>query len=148
MLNPALFAALTASATERYEAADQAAMPASLAFLVAPLVLHRATREALPTRINSHWARWTSSNPILVAGFPARAAELAGPVRDGLRFGLRHNTLVLTGSGGLTGGLPRDARVSGEGDVAEIVRRAGFVGRWLTRLDRPATAFALLGVTP
>jgi hypothetical protein len=147
MLNPALVAAMTASAIERYEAESAQPMPWAAPFLIAPLVLHRDTRDALPRRITTHWGRWVSDHPVLQAGFAPRAVSLVEPVRDGLRFGLSIGALRLT-EGALTGGLLSNARVDEEGDVAAIIRAAGFVGRWLTRLDRTATAFALLGVTP
>lgn len=148
MLNPALIAALTASAIERYRAESGRPMPWAFPFLIAPLVLHRETREALPRRITIHWAPWVSNHPVLQAGFAPRALSLVEPVRDGLRFGLSVGALRLAGGGALTGGLASNARVEAVGDVAAITRAAGFVGRWLTRLDQPATAFALLGVAP
>lgn len=148
MLNPALIAALTASAVERYGAASGQPMPWAFPFLIAPLVLHRDTREALPQRITTHWARWVSDHPLLEAGFAPRSLSLVEPVRDGLRFGLSIGALGLAEGRALTGGLASNARVDGDGDVAAIIRASGFVGRWLTRLDQPATAFALLGVTP
>jgi hypothetical protein len=33
-------------------------------------------------------------------------------------------------------------------ELADIVAKAGLVGKWLTKLDQPATAFAVLGVKP
>src|SRR5258705_13710809 len=86
MLNPALLAAVAAAAAEEYERAADDPMPWALSFLVAPLVLHRATREALPKSTRSHLSTWVTNNPILRAGFPQRAQSLTGPVREGLRF--------------------------------------------------------------
>lgn len=149
MLNPALIAALTAAAIEGHERESKQALPGAMPFLITPLVLHRDTRNALPTRISTHWARWVSGHALLQAGFALRAISLVEPVRDGLRFGLNQGSLQLTEDGAFIGGLAARARLSETtGDVADIIRSAAFVGRWLTRLDRPATAFALLGVAP
>lgn len=148
MLNPALLSVVIAAAAEEYTRATGEPMPSSFAFLIAPLVLHRDTREALPKRTNSHWATWLSSNPVLQAGFPLRARSLVEPVRDGLRFGVTNGVLTFAAEGAITGGLASSARRATVGDLASVVSAAGFVGRWLTRLDRPATAFALLGVAP
>jgi hypothetical protein len=148
MLNPALIAALTAAAAEEFERAADRPMPWSLAFLVAPLVLHRDTREALPRRTNTHWSRWVSSHPVLQAGFAPRALSLVEPVRDGLRFGLEHGALRIAEDGSLIGSLAPKARPEPKGDIRQLIRAAGFVGKWLTTLDQPATAFALFGVTP
>lgn len=147
MLNPALLATVTAAAAVTYEENAGTPMPASLAFLVAPLVLHRGTREALPTKTSTHWATWLGRNEVLRAGVPARARSLVGPVREGLRFGLAHGVLTLDGDAGLSGHLA-SRRPDTVGDLPDLVRAAGLVGRWLTRLDRPATAYALLGVAP
>lgn len=148
MLNPALLAALTAAAAELYEDRAGQPMPVSLAFLVAPLVLHHDTRDGLPRTTRTHWSTWLAREPILRAGFPGRAKSLVGPVRDGLRFGLAHGVLTLDDNAGLSGHLARHAKPEQLGDMPELLSAAGFVGRWLVKLDRPSTAYALLGVTP
>lgn len=145
LLNPALFAAITATAALGYDSKVDQPMPLSLAFITAPLVLHRATRDALPTRIDSHLTKWVIDNPAVVEGFGVRARALVTPVREGLRFGLRTGALTLDDEGlvGHTRGKP-----SGLGDIATLINRAGFTGRWFTQSDSPATVFALLGVEP
>lgn len=144
LLNPALLAAVIAAAASEYERRDGGPMPFELAFLVAPLVLHRATRAELPARVDSHLSKWVTTHEVLAAGFGARAKALVEPVREGLRFGLRNGTLELDGTF-MTGKL-RSRRPAQIGDVAEVMAKAGFVGRWFTQLESPATAFALLGV--
>lgn len=144
LLNPALLAVVTAAAASEYERRDGRPMPFELAFLVAPLVLHRATRAELPNRYDSHLAHWVTTHEVLAAGFGERARALVQPVREGIRFGLRTGTLQLEGTA-LTGNL-RSRRPAKIGDIAEVVGKAGFVGRWFTQLESSATAFALLGV--
>lgn len=145
LLNPALLAAVIASAALEYERKAEEPMPFPLAFITAPLVLHPATREALPTRVDSHLTRWVIENPAIVEGFGARARSLVPPVREGLRLGLRTGALTMEG-GALTGhtrGKPEKL-----GDLSVLISRAGFTGRWFTQNDSPATVFALLGVEP
>ncbi|CCQ18153.1 putative uncharacterized protein [Rhodococcus sp. AW25M09] len=143
LLNPAIIAAAIAAAAVQYERRDHTLMPFELSFLVVPLVLHRDTRTSLPTRVDSHLARWVTSNPLLAAGFGARAKALTEPVREGIRFGLRCGALHLDGPH-LSGQLRRRPAVVG--DVTQIISKAGFVGRWFAQLESSATAFALLGV--
>lgn len=144
LLNPGLIAAVIATSASQYENRSGDPMPFELSFLVTPLVLHRATREALPRVITSHLAKWVTTNEVLAAGFGARAKALVGPVREGLRFGLRNGAIGLDG-GRITGRL-RSSTPARIGDIGEIVKKAGFVGRWLTQTESSATAFALLGV--
>lgn len=147
MLNPALLAAVTAAAALEYERAAAAPMAWPLAFLVAPLVLHRGTRGVLPRTTRTHWASWVSEHPVEHAGFPARAQSLTEVVREGLRFGLADGALVVDEQGRLSGRFSTVAPAKGT-ELADIIAKAGLVGKWLTKLDQPATAFAVLGVKP
>lgn len=148
MLNPALLAVVAGAAAEEFERRSGEPLPYAYPYLVAPLVLHRDTREALPKRVDSHLATWLIRNPVLAAGFPERARSLVPSVTEGIRFGLAHSTLSLTERGDLSGAIADNARPARVGDIAAIVMASGFVGRWFTKFDRPATAFALLGVKP
>lgn len=143
MLNPALLAAVLASAAIGYSREVKAPIPYALGFIVAPLVLHEGTREALPSTLRSHMPVWVSRQPVLMAGLPARAKSLKEPVREGIRFGMRQGILHLDGAG-LSAAVPVPKF---EGDVQAMSLKALFVGRWLTKLDRPATAFAIFGLT-
>ncbi|MGW4331868.1 three component ABC system middle component [Rhodococcus koreensis] len=145
LLNPALVATSIAAAADHYERTAGEPMPFELSFLLAPLVLHRDTRLSLPNRTDSHLTKWVSSHEVLSAGFGARAKSLVELTREGLRFGVRQGAIEFNGAT-ITGNL-RSKRPAQIGDVADVVKKAGFVGRWFAKLDSPATAFALLGVT-
>lgn len=119
-----------------------------LAYLVAPLVLHRGTRDALPRTTRTHLGNWVSQNPVLHAGIPARALSLAEPVREGLRFGLANGVLQVDERGRLSGVLAPPSRTVVPGEVDEIIAKAGLVGKWFAKINQPATAFAVLGVAP
>lgn len=171
MLNPALFATITANAAMQYQRERSEPMPWPLAFLIAPMVLHKGTRDTLPPNIRSHLSTWIAQNPAVHAGFAPRAVQLRDLVLEGLRFGIRYESLTVTEDGGLEGHLSSgvidangraravaSARAAGEDriiavlsegtDLGQIVTRAGFVGRWLTKLESPATAFVMMGVAP
>ncbi|MCC6639648.1 MAG: hypothetical protein IT386_00635 [Deltaproteobacteria bacterium] len=143
LLNPALLAAVQSVAAREYERAAGRPMPWPVAFIVAPLVLHSPSREALPSSTRTHLSTWVSRNALIRAGFPKRATELAPFVREGLRFGFRHQVLDLH-EGGLRGTL----RPGGDAHLSELLTSAGLVGRWLAKTNQPSTAFALFGVAP
>lgn len=144
LLNPALIATVIAAAASEYESRGETLMPFELSFLVVPLVLHRDTRSELPIRITSHLAKWVAAHEVLAAGFGARAKALVEPVREGIRFGLRSGAIELDGA--TVAGRLRSSSPAAIGDIGEVVRKAGFVGRWFTQIESSATAFALLGV--
>ncbi|MCU1681959.1 MAG: hypothetical protein JWQ81_2698 [Amycolatopsis sp.] len=150
MLNPALLATLTANAAHLYRENGERAMPWPLAFIIAPLVLHRATRESLPRTVRANLNAWVADHPVEHAGFARRATSLKGSVQEGMRFGLRNGVLAVDADGGLIASLARGKghTLAKDSDVQQIVARAGFVGRWLTKIEQPATVFVVLGVTP
>lgn len=144
MLNPSVVAVILGRSAFGFARESRSDMPWALSFVVAPLVLHRGTRAALPSRVSTHLPAWVSREPAVRAGFPLRAASLVGPVRAGLRFGLRHDMLSLNGAllGATQMRPPAD-----EPELVELMTKATFVGRWLSKLERPSTAFALFGVS-
>lgn len=147
MLNPALIAAILAEAADGYHRESEQTLPWTLSFITAPLVLHRGTRQTLPTSTRTHLATWTSRNPVIRAGFPARAQGLVEPVKEGIRFGLAQGALSLEDDH-LTGQTRRPRGFVMPDELADILRKARFVGRWLAKIDSPATVFAVLGVAP
>lgn len=147
MLNPALIAAILATAADGYRKEADRAMPWPLSFIITPLVLHRGTRQALPATTSAHLATWVSRNPLVRAGFPPRAQGLVEPVREGVRFGITHGALTVDEEG-LRGRTRRPRGFQIPEELAEILRKASFTGRWLAKIDNTATVFAVLGVAP
>jgi hypothetical protein len=150
MLNPALLAVVTANAALQYSQKASRPMPWMLAFIVAPLVLHSGTRRALPTTTTTHLGTWVADHPVEHAGFARRALSLREPVQEGIRFGLANGVLKVESDGGLTARLAtgRGHNLARDSDAQQIIAKAGLVGRWLVKLDQPATAFVVLGVAP
>jgi hypothetical protein len=150
MLNPALLAAIAASAAIRFHDAGKTSMPWPYSFIVAPLVLHRGTRDALPRTTRTHWSTWVADHPVEHAGFARRALSLKESVQEGIRFGLRNGMLRVDEQGGLHASLAsgKGHTLARDSEIQRIVARAGFVGKWLTKIDQPATVFVLLGVAP
>ncbi|MFE7767726.1 three component ABC system middle component, partial [Streptomyces sp. NPDC057438] len=97
-----------------------------MAFVVAPLVLHRPTRQALPTPTRTHLPNWVADHPALVAGLAARSTSLAPAVREGLRFGVRHQMLTIE-QGSLKSRIPSKSRT--EGELADLIKVASLIGR-------------------
>jgi Family of unknown function (DUF6521) len=150
MLNPALLATITANAAVQFHANSEEGMPWPYAFIVAPLVLHRGTRDALPRDTRTHLTAWVADHPVEHAGFARRALSLRDSVQEGIRFGLRNRLLEVDRGGGLSGSLAagRGHTLAKDSEVQRIVARAGFVGKWLTKIEQPATVFVVLGVAP
>ncbi|MGW5637908.1 three component ABC system middle component [Streptomyces sp. NPDC003832] len=146
MLNPALIATLLSTATDAYTRRHPSGMPWALPFIVAPMALHRGTRDALPASTRTHLSTWISHHPVLRAGFPHRAKVLVAPVRAGLRFALRHDTLAVHHDRLKPAAMPRTTPPS-DTEMHDILRSARLLGRWMAE-NETAAVFAGLGVQP
>jgi hypothetical protein len=147
-MNPAFIAILLANAAAAHEERTGQPMPLALCFLVGPMVLHAPTRDALPRKVTAKPGPWLDANPVLRAGFAARARSAAPAVRAGLRHGLRAGILELAGER-VTGRPPRrrsGIRLSAE--VEEILKRAAFAGGWLGLAGPPVGSYAMWRVRP
>ena len=146
MLNPSLIGLLIASAAAGYRKKSARDMPWELIFIVMPLVLHKPTRQELPGAISTHLVAWVGRHPQLCATLPYRAQSLRDPTLEGLRFALRHEWVQLSGAD-LTSKVSKFTSAD-LGDLRELLRKAEFVGRWLSFTPRTSTIYSLLGVTP
>lgn len=148
MINPAFVATILVAATEMYENESGDCMPWELVFLAAPMALHRDTREALPNRINSYASKWVTENSALLASLPKRVVSMRPYTREGLRYALRAGSLEVVEGDRLRGRSAWKLDKDRDAELAYIIQRAAFLGRWFAAAGSPATLYALFGVTP
>jgi hypothetical protein len=147
LFNPAFVAALIGRAAAGHRSERDALLPLALGYLVAPMVLHTPTRDALP-RVNARLAKWADEHQLLRAELRWRAPQLTSVTRHALRFGVRHELIELTPAGiDAASGLAR-VPAPDSGDAGDCWKKAELLGRWLPRAGPPATVLALLGVRP
>lgn len=151
LLNPAFLGTVLWSCARAYtETADQPP-PYVLSFLVAPVVLHRSTRESLPATTRTSLVAWVGENPRLLVGFAERARSLVPLVREAVLFASRGGLLQLQDARLVPGARPqRMARFQREAsaEVKACVKKAEFLGRWFALSGDHTTVMALWGVTP
>ncbi|WP_431236728.1 three component ABC system middle component [Mycolicibacterium aichiense] len=141
-LNPALAASIICEAAQAYQR-DRDPMIWPLAYVVLPFVLHRPTRNALPSNTRTHLSTWVGREPVLRAGFPYRAISLAPITSEGLRFGVRYRMLRLQ-DGHIHNRINQNTEI--DPALTQLLSAARLVGRWLAKSREPSTVFALLGV--
>lgn len=151
LFNPAFLARLVRATVVDYVRAAAPSMPVPLAFLVVPLVLHKPTREDLPTHASSQMQRWIREHPRHLAQLNARVLAMRPFTGLAVRFGVQHG--VLTSAQGRIGSgtVKRRQRGHGELESAEVdscLHAASFSGRWFARQPDTATLLALWGLRP
>jgi hypothetical protein len=152
LLNPAFLSLLLWSAASGYREAAGEDLPFELAFLIAPVILHKPTREALPRSPRTSLAAWIEEHSVARVGLAERAASLSPFVREALLFGAVQGLLRI-GSGGRIAATPRPRPMArylsrSSEEVLVCVKRAEFVARWFSLAGSVTTVMALWGVKP
>ena len=152
LLNPAFCCVTLAAATLGYAKVDEQGIPYPLTFLVLPTVLHKATRESLPSHPRTSLAAWIQSNAEVKVMFADRVTALKEHTREAILLGLHNSWFDMLPNGRVQTPLS-DSDADGfvrklEGEAKECVRRAQFVGRWFALAGTPQTVWALFGIRP
>lgn len=156
LLNPAFIAVIVARVAAAYQEDRNAAIPFGLVFIAIPAVLHKPTRDLMPRDTRTRMTTWMQRHPQVRSGFGERARELVPFIRAGLTFGLTASALRITPTGDVEAGsaistsraLDALAPTGTADDANECLRRATFVGRWLSQAGSASTVFAIWGVRP
>ena len=152
LLNPAFCSLLLWWAARGYANVNLDGLSFEEAFLVLPMVLHRATRETLPRDTRTSLAVWISTNPLAQGRIATRSKALVTFTREGILFGGMQGAIQVQ-SGRLRPNddwrrsISRSLRDTSD-EVRLCARRAEFVGRWFAQTGNGATVLALIGVRP
>jgi hypothetical protein len=152
LLNPGFCAMLLWRAVQGYGSERSLPMAIELSFLVSPFVLHKQTRETLPTSIRTSLPTWLAEHPIVRTRLGERASTLRAFTKESLLFGCSHGLLAFT-QDGVRANANMKKRVNAalqatSDEVRACAKRAEFLGRWLEKAGSPETVMAMLGVRP
>jgi len=152
LLNPGFCTMLLWYAAQGYASERSNPMAFELSFLVLPFVLHKETRESLPSSIRTSLPTWLAEHPIARVRLGERAATLSAFTKESLIFGGSHGLLSVA-QDGVRANADMKKRVNAalkatSDEVRECAKRAEFLGRWLEKAGGPETVMTLLGVRP
>lgn len=153
LFNPAFCATLLAVTAGEYRKKTGRPLPFALAFLVLPIVLHQATRVALPNTTITSLLSWIQDNRECLVSFGLRVTNLRAITREAILFGIAHRSLAVDVNGDLSPGDKRKSPTERRTElfteeVRECVDRAGFIGRWFAAAGTTATIYSAWGVAP
>jgi hypothetical protein len=151
LLNPAFCALLLRGTVLEYaNTSSSGGMDFPLAFMVLPIVLHKATREALPKTTISKFHIWFQEHQELRIGFSTRVQQLAPFTRESLLFALQRGTLAINENGLLIAPKYTFKRVSPDLVSPEMKYcrdRATFLGKWLGAAGSASQVLSAWGLT-
>ena len=153
LFNPAFCAAILGKASTEFAKKSGQPLPFSLCFLILPIVLHRATRSALPHSTITSVLAWIQDNREHLVDFAGRVQHLASITREAILFGVQHGTLSIASDGAIQCGAsylsPTEKRTGLFTDEArDCIERAGFLGRWFAAAGTATVIYAAWGVRP
>jgi hypothetical protein len=152
LLNPSFCSCLLWQAAIGYKSIAGESLPFDLSFLVLPIVLHRATREALPTSVRTSLTVWIDDNPLARLRVADRARLLLLFTKEAMMFGGLHGLIefqtdAITANIGWKKSIATDLKDSTD-EVRSCMKRAHFVGRWLASSGTSSTVMTIFGVRP
>lgn len=152
LFNPAFCCVIITTSCISYDKFCDSSLPFPLAFMVLPIVLHKRTRDMLPSTIKTSMPAWLQENPSARLLFHERLMSLRPHTREAINYGLLFNWLALGDNGGLlpvaSNNLINHALRLHENEARDCVLHAKFLGKWLASVGSTATSMALWGVRP
>jgi hypothetical protein len=151
LFNPAFCAALLCQAVEAHENEAGRGLSYPVAFVVLPVVLHKATRELLPRTTATKLHGWLQTHEQIRVGFAERMQQMVQLTREGLLFAMQHQVLTVDSTGTLVLGLHSlgsqgKLDVAKDSETALCLKKAAFVGRWFASIPNPIAFLALWGI--
>ncbi|MFC6028801.1 MULTISPECIES: three component ABC system middle component [Methylobacterium] len=148
LFNPAFCATLLTKAVVDFgKKSGGRPMPFALAFLVLPITMHRATRQALPGSTITSMLPWLQEHREQLVDFPGRVKRLKPFSQEAIMFAIANGALAVEEGGGLVAGKNKVSTTEKKtefftAEARECVDRAGFLGRWLSTAGASVTIIA------
>ncbi|SFJ42626.1 three component ABC system middle component [Olleya namhaensis] len=150
LLNPAFCGEILRRFIKGYNDKSDNKASFILCFIVLPLVLHKETREELPKTTANHLLTWIDSKDALFINFPNRVKDMKPYTKEALMFLLNQEAIFFNEESKIETVSFRKKKFNGEGieEVEEILKKAEFLGKWLTKSEDIKTLFSFLRITP
>jgi hypothetical protein len=151
VLNPAFCGEIirrVASEYSRCKKVDELSF--ALVFIILPILLHKTTRESLPTTTRTKFHDWLSNNESIRASIVNRIKYMVPFTRESIIFLCQYEKIRLSSLGGVIVVSKRNKNLSGEltNDVDSILKKSKFLGKWMSSFPEEKIVYSLLGIIP
>ena len=149
-LNPAFCGMVVGECVVEYAKAAARDMPCSLPYLALPMVLHKKTRESMPSTARKRMHPWLAENQWARLGFDLRARAMVRFTKEALIFLIHSGAITVTPAGDLASGAAGAAAGRGgvSTEVLDCANKARIAGSWFAPYGDPAEIFRMWGVKP
>ena len=150
LFNPAFCSILLREAVRAYQNKHDAGMPYILAFLILPLVLHKPTRDALPSTTRTKMHVWLQNKPETRIGFANRIKQLTPITKEAIIFSMQSDLLTFNDGGKLVLVAKRfkSPTWANNSEPTLCYKKSQFLGRWLAQVGNTSTILTMWGMRP
>lgn len=150
LLNPSFCGEIIRRCIKKYEKVTSNNLPYPLIFLILPIVLHKETREKMPSTARKKMHIWLQEYPEVKVDFAKRANNLVPISKETMIFLLQLNALEIDDKGNIKLISYRRTNIPSQkkGEVEKCYRKAEIVGHWFARMKKSSTIYTMWGVKP
>jgi hypothetical protein len=149
LFNPSFCGVALFRALEGFEEEEPEGMPFSLAMLVLPLCLHKASRNIIVDKPRRYLLRTLEANPQMLVGFANRTNTLIPFMFEALGFLMERGCFTVSDKGQLKT-VDNRVRKSVTGTVESVScqKVARIIGREFARIADRVTIYTSFGIRP
>lgn len=124
--------------------------PFSLVHLILPIVLHKKTRECMPSSTRTYFHSWVDDNEFLFIDFATRVKNMNPFTNESLIFLMKHDAADITDYGEITIKEYRKKTpvASSTAEINQIFKKAELLGKWFRLTGNEQTIYMLLKIRP
>lgn len=150
LFNPAFCGEIIRATAKEYNKHTNTNFPYAFAFLVLPILLHKATRERMPRSVRTYYFVWVEQNDDLFFDFPKRTRSMVKYTKEALLFLLAYNKIELNEKAEI---LASDEKVKiinkdEYQEYNDILKKAEMLGKWLSSTSDVKSIYSFLRITP
>lgn len=150
LFNPAFCGEIIRATAKEYNKHTNTNFPYAFAFLVLPIVLHKATRERMPRSVRTYFFVWVEQNDDLFFDFSKRTRGMVKYTKEALSFLLIHNKIEISENAEILATNERVKKINKEDyqEYNDILKRAEMLGNWLSSTSDIKSIYSFLRITP
>lgn len=150
LFNPAFCGEIIRVTAKEYNRHTNTKFPYAFAFLVLPIVLHKATRERMPRSVRTYFFVWVEQNDDLFFDFAKRTRSMVKYTKEALSFLLVHNKIQLSENAEIIATDKGVKKINKEDyqEYNDILKRAAMLGKWLSSTSDVKSIYSFLRITP
>lgn len=150
LFNPAFCGEIIRATAKEYNKHTNTNFPYAFAFLVLPILLHKATRERMPRSVRTYYFVWVEQNDDLFFDFPKRTRSMVKYTKEALLFLLAHNKIELNEKAEILASDEKVKTINKDEyqEYNDILKKAEMLGKWLSSTSDVKSIYSFLRITP